>query len=49
MPKKCIPGYYDYKRKIDNLDNKEENCPICFSGLLEDPEAGENDLEKNLI
>lgn len=49
MPKKCIPGYFDYTRKISKLENKEENCPICFSGLTEDPDANENDLEKELI
>ena len=49
LPKKCIPGYYDYVRKISKLEDKDENCPICFSPLVEDPDSGDNDLEKELI
>ena len=40
LPKKLIPGYFDYIKKINQLDNAEDhNCPICFGALTEIPDS----------
>ena len=39
LPKCMIPNYFNYFRKFSSYPVKEdETCPICFSGLMENPE-----------
>lgn len=39
LPRFLVPNYYEYMRKLKNLDNAETyNCPICFMNLTEMPE-----------
>lgn len=39
IPKKCIPGLYEYSVKIDKLSDEEKGrgCPICLFELTESP------------
>lgn len=39
LPKFLIPNYFNYMRKLKDLENAEgQNCPICFTSLSEIPE-----------
>lgn len=50
LPKVCIPDYFNYFKKFDkNPVEDDENCPICFSLLTENPEIEENDKVIDLI
>lgn len=41
IPKKLIPGAYEYNRKISTLPDiiSRDPCPICLCDLNEDPMA----------
>lgn len=43
LPKRCMPNYFEYFKKIsDHPELEEEACPICFSPLNQSPESDEN-------
>ena len=41
IPRKCIPGLFEYKVKIEKLtaEEKTKGCPICLFELSESPLA----------
>lgn len=47
LPKCLIPNYFNYFKKLKNLeDAANQNCPICFCALNENPD---DDLPEQLI
>lgn len=49
LPKILIPGYFEYTKRLNDLENPEDfNCPICFGSLLESPDCDVTTAKKLL-
>lgn len=48
LPKCLIPNYFNYFRRFSSYPVEEgENCPICFSGLTENPDDAPDDPDQD--